>query len=193
MTNLLALLIGAVLVNQLLLVRFPAIWPAGADSQNPRLPPAATLVTTLALTTGIAIDWLIDARLLQAYDLRELRLLVLVIAIIAVVPLVTLLAGLKGTTRQQVLAAYRPLMTTNCVLLGAALLVSHEATTLTSAIAWAIATGAGFFAMLALFAELRDRLDAADIPAPFRGAAIALVTAGMMSLAFSGIATVARG
>ena len=193
MTNLLAILIGAVLVNQLVLVRFPAIWPLAADPRSPGLPPAATLITVLALTMGVAITWLIDTWLLQAYDLRELRLLALILAIVGAVPLVTLVAGLPGTTRVQALDAYRPLMTTHCVLLGAALLVTHEAATLTSAITWAIATGAGFSGMLALFAQLRERLEAADVPAPFRGAGIALVTAGLMSLAFSGIATVARG
>lgn len=193
MTNLLAILIGAVLVNQLVVVRFPALWPLAPDAKNLSLPPAASLVMILALAMGVAITWLTDAWLLQALDLRELRLLALLLATISAVPLVMLLAGLAGTTRQQALGPYRPLITTHCVLLGAALLVTHDPATLNSAIAWALATGIGFSVILALFAQLRERLEAADVPAPFQGAAIALVTAGLMSLAFSGIATVARG
>ena len=193
MTSLFAILIGVVIVNHLVLVRFPAICPLPDGARRLDLPPVAWLVTALVLTSAVAAAWATDARLLRAFDLRELRLLALVFAIIVAAPAGTLLIGLVIPKRRDLLAQYRPLVTADCVMLGVALLVAREPATLPAAIAWAGAMAILFCAVLALFAELGERLEDADVPTPLRGSAIALVTGGMMSLALTGIASMVRG
>jgi electron transport complex protein RnfA len=185
MTNLLAILIGAALVNRLVLVRFPAFGPLPVR--------AGVLVYTLALTLAMAVTWLFDASLFQALDLRELRLPTLILATAAATPLAAVAARLMSPTPGGAASGSQPLIMINGALLGAGLLATREPATLMSAIGWAFATGLGFVLILVLVSEMEKRLEAADIPPPFSGAAIMLVTAGLMSLAFSGIAGLVRG
>ena len=92
----------------------------------------------------------------------------------------------------QILGIYLPLITTNCAVLGVALLNTSQSESFLQALAYGIGAGLGFCLVMILFAGLRERLAVADVPVPFKGAAIALVTAGLMSMAFIGFAGVIR-
>ena len=92
----------------------------------------------------------------------------------------------------QVLGIYLPLITTNCAVLGVALLNVQTSKTFLQALAFGIGAGLGFCLVMLLFAGIRERLELADVPTPFKGAAIALVTAGLMSLGFMGFAGITR-
>ena len=92
----------------------------------------------------------------------------------------------------QVLGMYLPLITTNCAVLGVALLNTRESDSLIEALAYGIGAGLGFALVMVLFAGLRERLDGGEVPAAFRGPAIALVTAGIMSMAFMGFTGMLR-
>jgi electron transport complex protein RnfA len=192
MANLFAIVTAVVIINHLVLVRVPAIYPLPGNASRLHLPPAAWLITTFVLAAAVATAWAADVRLLRALGLRELRLVALVLAIVVAAPAAVLLAATLTPKRREMLAGYQSLITADCAMLGVALLVTHESTTLAAAVAWAAGTALAFGAVLGLFAELRDRLEDADVPARLRGAPIALVTGAIMSLAFSGLASVVR-
>ncbi|WP_137886734.1 Rnf-Nqr domain containing protein [Pseudomonas sp. 2FE] len=179
MTELFLALIGAVLVNNLLL-----ILPAGADALRTRrvrlLGPASALLILLA--TPLA--WLLQSLLLEPLELSYLRLFVLM-------PLLAPLAWLS----LRVLARLRPqlpqdglwpLLLGNGAALAAMLLASQPAASFALALALGLGGGLGFWLALALFTDLLERIEQADIPEPFKGAPIALIAAGLMGLAFLG-------
>jgi electron transport complex protein RnfA len=192
MASLFAIVTAVVIINHLVLARVPAIYPLPGTASRLHLPPAAWLITTLVLAAAVAVAWAADVRLLRALGLRELRLIALVLAIVVATPAGVLLAALLTPKRREILARYQPLITADCAMLGVALLVTRDNTTLAAAVAWAAATAIAFGAILGLFAELRARLEDADVPVRLRGVPIALVTAAIMSLAFSGLASVVR-
>ncbi len=189
MTDFLAILVGVALVNHLVLARYPAFSPLAARRGRLRLPRAHAFAMTLALTLAMATVWLLDSKVFQDLGFRELRLPVLILAAMAAVPLAALPARMTGPAA----APGRALLTIDCAMLGAALLATRELPTLTAAVAWAVATALGFLLLLPLLADIDERLESAEVPPRLAGAAIMLVTAGLMSLAFSGVAGMVRG
>lgn len=189
MTDLLGILIGTVLVNEFVLPRLVGPSGATARAQNTL---ATSLMMTLVLTLASALSWEIDTRLLERFGFPESRLLFFMLVIAAIVPVVMLTIRALRPARYQALVPWLPLITINCAVVGAALLISQPQAGVLSALAWGAGTGLGFSLLLALFARMRERLEDADVPAHFRGAGIGLVTAGMISLAFSGFAGMFR-
>jgi len=186
MSDLLLIIVATVLVNNFVLVKFLGLCPFLGAGAKLETAVGMSLATTLVLTLASAFSYLIDTWLLQPFDLEYLRLLSFILVIAGAVQFTELLIRRSSPILYQVLGLYIPLITTNCAVLGVALLNIRQSHTLLEAIAYGIGAGLGFFLVMALFAGIRERLDAADVPQAFRGAAIALVTAGMMSLAFIG-------
>ncbi len=193
MADLIVILVGIVLANQFVLVRFPSIAPPVEPGCRRQASLAVLSATTLVLALAAALAWLAVAWLLEPAGLLELRLLVIILSVVGVAAIVTplLRRARQGVSRTADPA--RSLVMVNAAALAVALLATRESGTLLDTLAWATGTGLGFALLMQAFAELRARLDAGTTPAPFRGTAIALVSAGIVALAFSGLSGILRG
>ncbi|KYC29149.1 putative inner membrane subunit of an electron transport system [Sterolibacterium denitrificans] len=188
MTGYLFILLGAVLVNNVVLVRILGLCPFLGVSKKLETALGMGAATTFVLTVGCGASFIIDRWLLAPYDLQYLRTLSFIITIAAIVQLTELVIQKTSPLLHQVLGIYLPLITTNCAVLGVPLLniaLSHD---FLESLLFGFGSSLGFSMVLIMFAGIRERLEAADIPLYFRGNPIALVTTGLMSLAFMGFA-----
>ena len=179
------LLIGAVLANNFVLTQLLGVCPLFAGNRLDNAW-ALALATAFVLTLSAAASHLIEHFVLAPLDLEYLRLVAFIVIIAALVQAVAYAIRAIDPVLHQVLGIYLPLVTTNCAVLGVALLASNRHLSLFATIAYALGAAFGFTLVITMFAALRERLDEARIPAPFRGAPIQLMTAGLMSLAFMG-------
>ncbi|MGI9344494.1 MAG: electron transport complex subunit RsxA [Gammaproteobacteria bacterium] len=193
MSDLALIILATVLVNNFVLVKFLGLCPLLGASTRIDTAFGMSLATTFVLTVAAGISYLVDTFLLIPYDLEFLRLIAFIVIIAASVQLTEMFVRQSSPLLHEVLGVYLPLITTNCAVLGVALLNSRQSDSFVEALAYGLGAGLGFCLVMVLFAGLRERLDAADVPAPFRGPAIALVTAGMMSMAFIGFTGMLRG
>lgn len=192
MTDYLLLLLGAVLVNNVVLVRILGLCPFMGVSRKLETAFGMGAATTFVLTLGSGTSYLIDRYLLAPFDLGYLRTLAFIIVIAAIVQLTELAIEKGAPVLHQVLGIYLPLITTNCAVLGIPLLNVALRHNLLQSLLFGFGAALGFSLVLILFGGVRERLEGADVPAPFRGTAIAMVTTGLMSLAFMGLAGLDR-
>jgi electron transport complex protein RnfA len=192
MTELFVILVATVLVNNFVLMRFLGLCPFMGVSRNLEAAAGMSLATAFVLTLSSATAYLLHVHVLVPLDLEYLRTIAFILVIAASVQFTEIMVRRLSPLLDQVLGIYIPLIATNCAVLGVALLNVQQSTGFVQSVFYGLGAAAGFALVLIMFAAIRERLDAADVPAPFRGAAIALVTAGMMSLAFTGFAGMAR-
>jgi len=188
MTGYLFVLLGAVLVNNVVLVRILGLCPFMGVSKKLETAIGMGSATTFVLTLACGASFVIDRWLLLPNGLEYLRTLSFIVTIAAIVQLTELVIQKTSPVLHQVLGIYLPLITTNCAVLGIPLLnvaLKHD---LLESLLFGFGSAAGFTLVLILFAGVRERMEGADIPVPFRGTAIAMITAGLMSLAFMGFA-----
>jgi len=188
MTSYLFVILGAVLVNNVVLVRILGLCPFMGVSKKLETAVGMGAATTFVLTLGCGTSYLIDHYVLTPAGLEYLRTLAFIVIIAAIVQVTELVIQKTSPLLHQVLGIYLPLITTNCAVLGVPLLnvaLHHD---LLESLLFGFGSSVGFSLALVLFAGIRERLDGADVPVPFRGTAIAMVTAGLMSLAFMGFA-----
>ncbi|MEW5887855.1 MAG: electron transport complex subunit RsxA [Pseudomonadota bacterium] len=188
----LVIVIGTVLVNNVVFVRILGLCPFMGVSKKLETAVGMGLATTFVLTVGCGTSYLIDRYLLGPFDLEYLRTLSFIVVIAAVVQLTELVIQKTSPLLHQVLGIYLPLITTNCAVLGVPLLNVAFGHNLLQSLLFGFGSAVGFTLAMVLFAGIRERLEGADVPAPFRGTAIAMVTAGLMSLAFMGFAGLDR-
>ncbi len=186
MTEYLLLLISTVLVNNFVLVKFLGLCPFMGVSK--KLEPAIGmgLATAFVLTLTSAFSYLVDHLLLMPLDIGYLRTMAFILVIAVVVQFTEMVVHKTSPDLYRLLGIYLPLITTNCIVLGLALLNVTEQHNFLASLIYGLGGGIGFCLVLGLFATLRERLAAADVPLPFRGISIAMITAGLMSLAFMG-------
>jgi electron transport complex protein RnfA len=192
MTSYLFILLGAVFVNNVVLVRILGLCPFLGVSKKLETALGMGAATTFVLTLGCGTSYVIDHWLLVPYDLAYLRTLSFIITIAAIVQLTELVIQKTSPVLHQVLGIYLPLITTNCAVLGIPLLniaLTHD---FLESLLFGFGSSIGFSLALIMFAGIRERLEGADIPVYFRGNPIALITTGLMSLAFMGFAGLDR-
>lgn len=192
MTDLILIIIATVLVNNLVLAKFLGLCPLLGASRKVETAIGMSLATTFVLTLASATSYVVDRYLLVPLEVEYLRLLSFILIIAGTVQFTEIVIRKSSPLLHEVLGIYLPLITTNCAVLGVALLNLQKSESFLQAIAYGIGGGLGFSLVMVLFAGIRERLDLADVPAPFRGAAIALVTAGLMALGFIGFAGLAQ-
>lgn len=188
MLEALVIFFSAAIVNNFVLVRFLGICPfLGVSSQ---LSAACGMggATTFVLMLSALVCSIVNEQVLLPLELTSLELIVDIIIIAITVQLVEILIKKSSFALYQALGIYLPLITTNCIVLGLVLLNTSLQHNLLHSLVYALGAGAGFTLVLVLFAAMRERLALNDVPAPFKGSAIALITAGLMSLAFMGFA-----
>ena len=188
MTSYLFILLGTALVNNVVFVRILGLCPFMGVSKKLETAIGMGLATMFVLTLACGSSYLIDTFLLKPYGLGYLSTLSFIVVIAAIVQLTELVIQKTSPLLHQVLGIYLPLITTNCAVLGVPLLNQAARHNLLQSLLFGFGSAAGFVLALVLFASIRERLDGADIPLPFRGNAIAMITAGLMSLAFMGFA-----
>ncbi|NSL55189.1 electron transport complex subunit RsxA [Uliginosibacterium aquaticum] len=188
MAHYLFLIIGAVLVNNVVFVRILGLCPFMGVSKKLETAIGMGAATTFVLTLACGSSYLIEHYLLMPFDVGYLRTLAFIVMIAAIVQFTELVIQKTSPDLQQVLGIYLPLITTNCAVLGIPLLSVNYQHNLMEALIFGFGSAAGFTLALILFAGVRERLDGADVPQHFKGTPIALVTAGLMSLAFMGFA-----
>ena len=188
MTSYLFVILGAVLVNNVVLVRILGLCPFMGVSKKLETATGMGAATTFVLTIGCGASYVIDQWLLIPNQLEYLRTLSFIVTIAAIVQLTELVIQKTSPLLHQVLGIYLPLITTNCAVLGIPLLNVSLRHNFLESLLFGAGSAIGFSLALILFAGIRERLEAADIPVHFRGTAIAMVTAGLMSLAFMGFA-----
>jgi len=186
MTEFLLLLISTVLVNNFVLVKFLGLCPFMGVSGKLETAIGMSLATTFVLTLASLCSYLVDRYLLAPMDLLYLRTLAFILVIAVVVQFTEMVVHKTSPTLYRLLGIFLPLITTNCAVLGVALLNVNARHNFVSSVIYGFGAAAGFSLVLILFAAMRERLAAADVPVPFKGAAIAMITAGLMSLAFMG-------
>jgi electron transport complex protein RnfA len=193
MSDVAQLLFGAVFVNNFVLAKFLGLCPFMGVSKRLDSALGLSLATAFVLTLSSGLAWCLEHWLLAPLDLAHLRTLGFILVIAAVVQFTELLMRARAPLLYRVLGLYLPLITTNCAVLGVALLNVQARHSLVHALFYGFGAALGFALVLLLFAELRQRLQLADVPAAFRGTPIALITAGLMALAFMGFAGMVRG
>jgi electron transport complex protein RnfA len=187
------ILVGTVLVNNFVLVKFLGLCPFMGVSRKLETAAGMALATTFVLTLSSVCSYLVQTWLLSPLGLEYLRTIAFILVIAGVVQFTEMVVHKTSPLLHQVLGIYLPLITTNCAVLGVALLNVQESHGFLESMVYGFGAAMGFSLVLVLFAGVRERVAAADVPVAFRGASIALVTAGLMSLAFMGFAGLVRG
>ncbi|HDR1285543.1 electron transport complex subunit RsxA [Pasteurella multocida] len=192
MTEYILLIISTALINNFVLVKFLGLCPFMGVSKKIETAIGMSLATMFVLTVASISAYLIDTYILTPLSATFLRTLVFILVIAVVVQFTEMVINKTSPTLYRLLGIFLPLITTNCAVLGVALLNINQAHTLTQSVIYGFGASLGFGLVLVLFAALRERLAAADVPHVFKGASIALITAGLMSLAFMGFTGLVR-
>ena len=181
------LLIGAILVNNFVLVQFLGLCPFMGVSNKVETAMGMSLATTFVLTLSSVLSYLTWAYILVPFDLEYLRTISFILVIAVAVQFTEMFVKKASPLLYRVLGVFLPLITSNCAVLGVALLNVRQAdATFMSSLTYGLGAALGFSLVLVLFAALRERIAVADVPEAFRGPSIGLITAGLMSLAFMG-------
>jgi electron transport complex protein RnfA len=184
--TLVLLFIGSALVNNLVLSRLLGVCPLHGASAGLGTALGMGVAMTFMLTLAGIVAWLLQALLLGPWQLVLLRPALFILAIAALARLVDALLGRLSLPGHPAWRLHLPLVTTNCAVLGLALLVADEARSLWEGAVLGLGSGVGFALALAVLAGLREELRYSDVPHAFRGGAVVLLLAGLMSLAFVG-------
>jgi electron transport complex protein RnfA len=193
MTEYALILVSTVLVNNFVLVKFLGLCPFMGVSRKLETATGMGLATTFVLTLSSVCSYLINEYLLIPFGLEYLRTIAFIMTIAAVVQFTEMVVHKTSPLLYNVLGIFLPLITTNCAVLGVALLNVQEAHGFLESALYGFGAAIGFSLVLVLFSAIRERVAAADVPWPFQGNAIALITAGLMSLAFMGFAGLVKG
>lgn len=188
MHDLLLVLLGTAIVNNVVLAKFLGLCPFMGTSTRIDTALGMGLATMSVLTLSTALVWAVDTLLLAPLGLQFLRTMSFILVIAAVVQFTEMVIRRISPALYQALGVYLPLITTNCAVLGIALLTVQAGHGFVAALLQGFGSGAGFALVLAIFAGLRERLALADVPKAFEGAPIGFITAGVLALAFMGFA-----
>jgi electron transport complex protein RnfA len=187
MENYLLILIGTVFVNNIVMSKVLGLCPFMGVSKKLETAVGMGAATTFVLTLASGLSYLVDTYLL-GQELAYLRTLSFIVVIAGIVGFTEMFIKKTSPVLFRVLGIYLPLITTNCAVLGIPLLNVQEQHGFVESLVFGLGGALGFTLVLVLFAAMRERLEAADVPAAFRGTSIAMISAGLMSLAFMGFA-----
>ncbi|POR00993.1 electron transport complex subunit A [Alkalispirochaeta sphaeroplastigenens] len=182
------IIIGAVLVNNIVLSQFLGICPFLGVSSRVSTAVGMGAAVIFVMTMATIATFLIQTMILEPLGLVFLQTVSFILVIASLVQLVEIVLKKVSPALYQALGVFLPLITTNCAILGVAIIVVGQGYTLGQGVVYAIGSSLGFVLALYVFAGLREKMDLLDIPKAMRGAPISLVTAGLLALAFGGFA-----
>jgi electron transport complex protein RnfA len=187
------ILVSTVLVNNFVLVKFLGLCPFMGVSRKLETAMGMGMATTFVLTLSSICSYLANEYLLAPLGLEYLRTITFILVIAVVVQFTEMVVRKTSPMLYQVLGIFLPLITTNCAVLGVALLNVQTGNGFIKSGLYGFGASIGFSLVLILFSAIRERVNVAEVPEPFRGVSIALVTAGLMSMAFMGFAGLVKG
>ena len=184
--GLLAITLGAILSNNFIFSQFLGICPFLGVSKKVDTAVGMGFAVTFVMGLASAITWLVNTFILVKFDLMYMQTVAFILVIASLVQFIEMFLQKSMPSLYTALGVYLPLITTNCAVLGVALLNIQESYNFIESVVYGITGGIGFLVAIVLFASIRERLVFADYPKSFEGFPIALVTAGLMALAFMG-------
>jgi electron transport complex protein RnfA len=186
------LVIGAILVNNFVLTRFLGICPFLGVSKKVSTATGMGMAVIFVMTLAATITWIAYKFILVPLDLVYLQTIVFILVIASLVQLVEMVLQKQFPALYEALGIFLPLITTNCAILGMAVLNIQKDHSFLESIIFAFSAGVGFTLALVLMGGLRERIELAPVPEPLKGTAIALITAGLLSMAFMGFSGLIR-
>ncbi|MCW8934091.1 MAG: electron transport complex subunit RsxA [Gammaproteobacteria bacterium] len=186
MTEYALILISTIWVNNFVLVKFLGLCPFMGVSRKLETAIGMALATTFVLTLSSICSYLVNEFILEPFDIMYLRTIMFILVIAVVVQFTEMIVHKTSPLLYNVLGIFLPLITTNCAVLGVALLNIQKDNNFLESVFYGFGAAVGFSMVLILFSGIRERIAVADVPNVFQGTAIAMITAGIMSLAFMG-------
>ena len=186
MTDLSLILLAALLVNNFVLAQFLGLCPFMGITKSYDTAFATGLATTFVLSLAAVTTHILYHGILQPLGLEYLRIILFIVVIAGLVQLVQVYLRASSPVLQQLLGVYLPLITSNCAVLGVSLLAIGQSLSLVQTMFYAIGAAAGFTLVMVLFGAMREQVEQSNLPDAFKGTPIALISAGLMSLAFMG-------
>lgn len=190
--NLLIIFISAVLINNFVFYYFLGLCPYLGVSRKIGPSISMGMAVTFVLSLTAVISWIINHWILLPYGLDYLQIVSFILIIAALVQLVEMFIRKISPPLYQAMGIYLPLITTNCVIMGLALLAALKNYNFLETVVFGVSAGIGFTLAIILMAAIREQLELADVPRPLQGAGIALITAGIISLAFMGFSGIIK-
>jgi len=184
--ELLALFISAILINNFVLYYFLGICPFLGVSKKIDSALSMGMAVTFVMTITAVVSWIINHWILIPHKLDYLQIVSFVLVIASLVQLVEMFIRKASPALYQALGIYLPLITTNCAIMGLALLAALKNFSFLKTVIFGVGSGLGFTLAIVLMAGIREQLEMSDVPKPLKGAGIALIVAGIMALAFQG-------
>ena len=185
--------ISAIFVNNIVLSQFLGICPFLGVSKKVDTALGMSAAVAFVLTLATIVTWLVQKLVLDAFGLQYLQTIAFILVIASLVQMVEIVMKKVSPALYQALGIFLPLITTNCAVLGVAILVIQKDFSLVESIIYAFSTAIGFGLALTVFAGIREQLELVNVPTGMRGVAITMVTAGLLSLAFMGFSGVDGG
>ena len=189
----LLIFISAIFVNNIVLAQFLGICPFLGVSKKIDTSLGMSAAVAFVMVLATLVTWLVQTYVLVPFQLEYLQTIVFILVIASLVQMVEIILKKVSPALYQALGIFLPLITTNCAVLGVAILVIQKEMNLGHSIMYALSTALGFGLALTVFAGIREQLELANIPKGMRGMAIVLVSAGLLSLAFMGFSGVDNG
>jgi len=186
MTDIFLLIISAVFVNNFVLARFLGICPYLGVSKRVETAVGMGAAVIFVMTMASIVSWTVHYYLLVPLELEYLQIIAFILIIAALVQLVEMFVQKTSQVLYKALGIYLPLITTNCAVMGVAILNIQKKFTLLSTLFYGFSGAVGFALAIIIFAGLRERIELMDVPKPLKGISIGLITAGILSLAFMG-------
>jgi len=186
MNEYLLILVSTILVNNFVLVQFLGLCPFMGVSNKLESAMGMSLATTFVLTLSSVCSYLVYNYLLIPFGLEFLKTISFILVIAVMVQLTEIVVKKVSPVLHRVLGIFLPLITTNCAVLGVALLNINKGNNFLASLLYGFGAAVGFSLVLILFSAMRERINVADVPLHFKGPAIGMITAGLMSLAFMG-------
>ena len=188
--TLIAIVIGAIFVNNVVLSQFLGICPFLGVSSKVETSMGMGMAVTFVMALAAIVTWCLQNYILIPFGIEYMQTIVFILVIAALVQMVEIVLKKVSPALYQALGIFLPLITTNCAVLGVAILMVQKDFSLITGVIYAVATAIGFALALVLFAGIRERLDVEDVPQALRGVPIALITASLLAMAFMGFANV---
>ena len=180
------LLVATVLVNNFVLAKFLGLCPFMGVSGSLSSSLGMSMATAFVLTLASVLSYLSEVYLIIPFDISALRIIIFILIIAISVQFTEILVKKISASLYRSLGIYLPLITTNCAVLGVALLNSRKSHDLISSAVYGFGAALGFALVMVLFSSIREKIDSADTPEAFKGSSIAMLTAGLMSIVFMG-------
>ena len=193
MLTYISIIITAIFVNNIVFAQFLGICPFIGVSKKIDSAVGMGLAVTFVMALATLVTWLVQQFLLIPLGITYLQTIAFILVIAILVQMLEIVLKKSAPALYASLGVFLPLITTNCAVLGVAIIVSQKEMALLPAIVYAIATALGFTLALVIMAGIRQQLDITDVPAPMRGVPIALIVAGLLAMAFMGFSGISIG